>query len=128
MLRGDLVNARRKFLKAYEREPGNPTIANNLQLLTLELQVHSAGSCTINLMAPSASLSHVLLVITAAVLFDVALTYFKEFKIRNEFILVLAALFVVHALLSGRWVSAHSEDAPSPPSCSASCCTSMRRT
>ena len=33
MLRGDLVAARRKFQKAYEREPGNPTIANNLQLL-----------------------------------------------------------------------------------------------
>jgi len=33
MLRGDLVNARKKFLKAYEREPSNPTIANNLQLL-----------------------------------------------------------------------------------------------
>ena len=33
MLRGDLVNARRKFLRAYEREPNNPTIANNLQLL-----------------------------------------------------------------------------------------------
>jgi Flp pilus assembly protein TadD len=33
MLRGDLVNARRKFLKAYEREPTNPTILNNLQLL-----------------------------------------------------------------------------------------------
>jgi Flp pilus assembly protein TadD len=33
MLRGDLVNARRKFLQAYEREPNNPTIANNLQLL-----------------------------------------------------------------------------------------------
>src|SRR5919201_1319407 len=33
MLRGDLVNARRKFLKAYERDPCNPTIANNLQLL-----------------------------------------------------------------------------------------------
>ena len=33
MLRGDLVNARRKFLKAYEREPNNPTLANNLQLL-----------------------------------------------------------------------------------------------
>jgi Flp pilus assembly protein TadD len=33
MLRGDLANARRKFLKAYEREPNNPTIANNLQLL-----------------------------------------------------------------------------------------------
>ena len=33
MLRGDLANARKKFLKAYEREPNNPTIANNLQLL-----------------------------------------------------------------------------------------------
>jgi prepilin peptidase CpaA len=58
-------------------------------------------------MAFSESLSHVVLVITAAVLFYVALTDFKEFKIRNELILVLAALFVVHALLSGRWVIAH---------------------
>jgi Flp pilus assembly protein TadD len=33
MLRGDLVNARKKFLKAYEREPNNPTVINNLQLL-----------------------------------------------------------------------------------------------
>jgi Flp pilus assembly protein TadD len=33
MLRGDLVNARRKFLEALKREPYNPTIANNLQLL-----------------------------------------------------------------------------------------------
>jgi Flp pilus assembly protein TadD len=33
MLRGDLVKARRKFLQAYQREPNNPTIANNLQLL-----------------------------------------------------------------------------------------------
>ena len=33
MLRGDLVNARRKFLKAYQREPNNPVIANNLELL-----------------------------------------------------------------------------------------------
>jgi prepilin peptidase CpaA len=58
-------------------------------------------------MAFSPSLSHVVLVITAAVLFYVALTDFKEFKIRNELILVLAGLFFVHALLSGRWVSAH---------------------
>ena len=58
-------------------------------------------------MALSASLSHVVLVITAAVLFYVALTDFKQFKIRNELIFVLAGLFVVHALLSGRWVSAH---------------------
>jgi Flp pilus assembly protein TadD len=33
MLRGNLVAARRDFLKAYKREPGNPTIANNLKLL-----------------------------------------------------------------------------------------------
>jgi len=33
MLRGDLINARKKFLKAYEREPNNPIIANNLKLL-----------------------------------------------------------------------------------------------
>ena len=33
MLRGRLVEARRKFLKAYERDPTNPTIANNLELL-----------------------------------------------------------------------------------------------
>jgi len=47
------------------------------------------------------------LVITAGVLFYVAWTDFTQFKIRNELILVLTALFVVHALLSGRWVSAH---------------------
>ena len=58
-------------------------------------------------MAFSAPLSHVVLVITAAVLFYVALTDFKQFKIRNELILVLVGLFVVHAVLSGRWVSAH---------------------
>src|SRR5262245_24772530 len=33
MLRGDYVRARAKLMKAYEREPGNPTIANNLYLL-----------------------------------------------------------------------------------------------
>ncbi len=33
MLRGDLVAARKKFLKAYEREPNNPMIVNNLKLL-----------------------------------------------------------------------------------------------
>jgi Flp pilus assembly protein TadD len=33
MLRGDLVTARRYFLKALEKEPGNPTILNNLKLL-----------------------------------------------------------------------------------------------
>lgn len=33
MLRGDLSTARAKFLKAYQREPTNPTIINNLELL-----------------------------------------------------------------------------------------------
>ena len=33
MLRGDLNRARKDFLKAYEREPTNPIIVNNLRLL-----------------------------------------------------------------------------------------------
>jgi Flp pilus assembly protein TadD len=33
MLRGDYVRARAKFLKAYDRDPGNPVIINNLALL-----------------------------------------------------------------------------------------------
>ena len=58
-------------------------------------------------MAFSPTLSHVVLVITAGVLFYVALTDFREFKIRNELILILVGLFIVHAFLSGRWVFAH---------------------
>ena len=60
-----------------------------------------------DIMAFSPTLSHVVLVITAGVLFYVALTDFKEFKIRNELILVLIGLFILHAFLSGRWVFAH---------------------
>jgi Flp pilus assembly protein TadD len=33
MLRGNLTGARKKFMKAYELDPGNPTIANNIELL-----------------------------------------------------------------------------------------------
>jgi Flp pilus assembly protein TadD len=33
LLRGNLVEARRNFLKAYELAPNDPTVANNLQLL-----------------------------------------------------------------------------------------------
>ena len=58
-------------------------------------------------MAFSPTLSHVVLVITAGVLFYVGLTDFKYFKIRNELVLVLIGLFILHALLSGRWISAH---------------------
>jgi Flp pilus assembly protein TadD len=39
MLRGDYPTARKKFLRAYAREPNNPTILNNLRLLN-----GSAGS------------------------------------------------------------------------------------
>jgi prepilin peptidase CpaA len=45
------------------------------------------------------------LVLTAATLFWVALTDLREFKIRNELVVVLACLYVVHAVLSGAWVS-----------------------
>ena len=58
-------------------------------------------------MAFSPVLSQVVLVLTAAVLFYAAGTDLRQFKIPNELILVLAGLFVVHAWLSGRWVSAH---------------------
>ncbi|MBR0975331.1 MULTISPECIES: tetratricopeptide repeat protein [unclassified Bradyrhizobium] len=33
MLRGNLSAARKKFMKAYSMDPGNPVIANNLELL-----------------------------------------------------------------------------------------------
>jgi tetratricopeptide (TPR) repeat protein len=33
MLRGDLAGARRKFMRAHALDPGNPVIANNIELL-----------------------------------------------------------------------------------------------
>ncbi len=58
-------------------------------------------------MALSPISSHIVLVITAATLFYVALTDLRDFKIRNELILLLVGLFVLHAILSGRWVNIH---------------------
>jgi len=46
-----------------------------------------------------------ILVLTAATLFWVALTDLREFKVRNEFVAVLAGLFVAHAICSGAWAS-----------------------
>jgi prepilin peptidase CpaA len=40
-------------------------------------------------------------------LFYVALTDLRHYKIRNEVILVLAVLFFLHAFLSGRWTALH---------------------
>jgi len=56
-------------------------------------------------MIPNASLSLVILLIVAVVLFYLALTDFKHYKIRNDVILLLVVLFFVHALLSGRWAN-----------------------
>jgi Flp pilus assembly protein TadD len=38
LLRGKLQDARRNFLKAYELAPNDPTVANNLQLLSSSVQ------------------------------------------------------------------------------------------
>jgi prepilin peptidase CpaA len=53
------------------------------------------------------NLPQAVLVITACVLFYVAFVDLRQYTIRNEFILVLAGLFFVHALVSGRWVEIH---------------------
>jgi prepilin peptidase CpaA len=55
-------------------------------------------------MMHSIILAHTVLVITAALLFYMAWTDMRQNKIRNELILVLAGLFVIHAVLSGRWI------------------------
>ena len=57
-------------------------------------------------MASHPALANAVLLVTAAVLFYVAVTDLKQYKIRNELILLLLALFVLHTLLSGRWVEA----------------------
>ena len=43
------------------------------------------------------------LVITSALLLRAAWTDLREYKIRNELILALAALFVLYTVLTGRW-------------------------
>ena len=57
-------------------------------------------------MVPHTHLANIILVVAAAVLFHAALTDLKNYKIRNETVLLLASLFVLHAIASGRWVDA----------------------
>jgi prepilin peptidase CpaA len=45
-----------------------------------------------------------ILVLTAVTLFWAALTDLMEFKVRNELIVILACLYVVHAFFSGAWI------------------------
>ena len=56
-------------------------------------------------MITTAVTAQAVLILTAAVLFYVALTDLKHFTIRNELILVLTVLFFLHAFLSGRWTT-----------------------
>ena len=47
--------------------------------------------------------AYFVLVITSAVLLRAAWTDLREYKIRNELVLALAALFVLYAVLTGHW-------------------------
>jgi prepilin peptidase CpaA len=47
--------------------------------------------------------SQIVLVLTGATLFYVAITDLNQFTIRNELVLLLAILFLVYAALSGQW-------------------------
>jgi prepilin peptidase CpaA len=58
-------------------------------------------------MASSAALSNSILIIASATLLWVALLDFNERKIRNDFIIVLAALYILYSLVSGSWVEIH---------------------
>jgi len=58
-------------------------------------------------MVPTAVASQTVLVVTAGLLLWITAVDLRQFKIRNELILVLAGLFFLHAILSGRWVSLH---------------------
>jgi prepilin peptidase CpaA len=46
-----------------------------------------------------------ILVLTAVTLLWVALTDLREFKVRNDFVAILAGLYIAHALCSGAWAS-----------------------
>lgn len=51
--------------------------------------------------------ANLVLIVTAGTLLYVAVTDLRQFKIRNELIAVLAGLYVLWALLSGRWIVMH---------------------
>lgn len=57
------------------------------------------------LMTSYQAVSLSILVLTSGVLFWVALTDLNKFKIKNEFVILLAALYLIYALVSGRWAA-----------------------
>ena len=52
-------------------------------------------------------LANVVLIITATALFYGAMTDLREFKIRNELIVVLACLYGIYVFVTGEWVFAY---------------------
>jgi prepilin peptidase CpaA len=48
---------------------------------------------------------NIVLIVTSALLFHVALTDLREYKIRNDLVLALAGLFVLYAVLTGHWAT-----------------------
>ena len=59
------------------------------------------------MIAAAQPVSYSVLVATAAILFWIAVNDFRSFKIPNNIILVLVALFCLYVLVSGRWVVLH---------------------
>ena len=59
------------------------------------------------MIAEAQPLSYTVLVATAAILFWIAATDLRSFKIPNNIILVLVALFALYMFVSGRWVALH---------------------
>jgi Flp pilus assembly protein protease CpaA len=52
-------------------------------------------------------LSQVVIIITATILFYVAINDLREYRIRNEYVITIACLYGIYAFLSGEWVYAH---------------------
>ena len=51
-------------------------------------------------------LSQVVIIITATILFYVAINDLREYKIRNELVITIGCLFGIYTFLSGEWVDA----------------------
>ena len=54
-------------------------------------------------LSATAVASQFVLVVSGAILLGAAVMDLKQYKIRNEVILILAGLLLLHAVLSGRW-------------------------
>jgi prepilin peptidase CpaA len=58
-------------------------------------------------MAFAVTASYAVLVLAGALLVYLAVADLKEYRIRNELVLALGGLFLVYALVSGRWMVLH---------------------